>query len=378
MYPKQFIKFALSLSRHPVYTMFTLTNHTSTSTSLELCIRRGADWLLRAQMMAPDGDGYSRRYSLIGGWDRCYIETTGYIIPTLLDVSKVLNEPKYRESAFRAARWLLSIQTKEGAFTDIDTYCPQVFDTGQVLMGLNRMLRETSDERYRASIKKAAKWLVDVQETDGSWIRFAYRNRPHAYYTRVAAALIDAGQLLGIEEFVWSGTKNLKWVASQRQANGYFRYSEFKAGQAAFLHTIVYILEGYSMAFQSTRERRWADMVIEGTEVLIALSNEKGLLYSQYDPKWRPINSEYCMTGLAQYAGICFDTAMILNDKIFYKQGARVIRQLCRWQQRYGLDITGAFQNSVPPWGNYGGMEFFNWNVKFFIDSALKKKPYES
>jgi hypothetical protein len=70
--------------------------------------------------MAPDGDGYSRRYSLIKGWDRCYVETTGYIVPTLLDVGRVFGEKRYEESAFRAAEWLLKVQTAEGAFTDID------------------------------------------------------------------------------------------------------------------------------------------------------------------------------------------------------------------------------------------------------------------
>lgn len=339
---------------------------------MERCVRRGADWLLRAQAMAPDGDGYSRRYSLLTGWDRCYIETTGYIIPTLLNVSQALGEPKYRESAIRAAEWLLKVQTAEGAFTDIDNYRPQVFDTGQVLLGLNRMFRETGDERYLASAKRASRWLVDNQEPDGSWVRFAYRGRPHSYYSRVAAALIESGQLSGIEEYVFSGTKNLEWVAAQRQSNGYFRHSEFNAGEDAFLHTIAYILEGFSMAFQSTGERRWADLLIDGAEVLAGLSNKHGLLHSRYDREWRTRDMEYCTTGLAQYAGICFDVADISSEKAFRDRGMCVMRQLIRWQQSGGPDIDGAIQSSVPLWGCYGGMNFYNWNAKFLLDNLLK------
>lgn len=374
LHPRQSIKIALSLLRHPVYTVCALTNPGNASDvgDMERCIRRGADWLLRAQAMAPDGDGYSRRYSLVTGWDRCYIETTGYIIPTLLDVSQVLGEPKYRESAFRAAEWLLKVQTAEGAFTDIDNYRPQVFDTGQVLLGLNRMFRETGDERYLASARRASRWLVDNQEPDGSWVRFAYHGRPHSYYSRVAAALIESGQLSGIEEYVFSGMKNLEWVAAQRQSNGYFRHSEFNAGEDAFLHTIAYIFEGFSMAFQCTGEKRWADLLIDGAQVLTGLSSEDGLLYSQYDREWRSRNTEYCTTGLAQYAGICLDVADISRENAFRDRGVRVVRRLIRWQQTGGPDIDGAIQSSVPLWGHYGGMDFYNWNVKFLLDGTLK------
>lgn len=365
--------------RHPVYTMCALTNQggAEDTQGLGSCIHRGADWLLRAQAMAPDGDGYSRRYSLIKGWDRCYVETTGYIVPTLLDVGRVLGEERYRESAFRAAEWLLKVQTAEGAFTDIDTYRPQVFDTGQVLLGLNRMFRETGDERYLVSVEKASRWLVKTQEPDGSWVRFAYHGRPHSYYSRVAAALIEAGQLSGVEEFVSSGIRNLEWVARQRHSNGYFRHSEFKAGEDAFLHTIAYVLEGFSMAFQSTGEKRWADLLIDGAEVLAGLSGEDGLLYSQYDSEWRTRNREYCTTGLAQYAGICFDVAHITGEKAFRDRGMRVVRQLACWQQVLGLDLSGSMPSSIPLWGYYGGMEFYNWNAKFFLDGLLKWKETE-
>ncbi|MBI3598818.1 MAG: terpene cyclase/mutase family protein [Nitrospirae bacterium] len=373
MQAKQLTKLCLGILRHPFYTTLAFGSYSKTGMpDLAASVRRGADWLLKAQENAPDGQGYSRRYSLITGWDRCYIETTGYIVPTLLNVSQYLGATQYRESAIRAANWLLTVQTAEGAFTDIDAYTPQVFDTGQVLLGFNRMFRDTRDERFLSALIKAGRWLTDVQEVDGSWVRFAYNNRPHAYYSRVAAALIEAGQIAGIEEYVAAGTRNLEWVAAQRQANGYFRFSEFKPGEDAILHTIVYVLEGFSMAFDLTAGRRWADMLIDGAEVLARLSNEDGFLYSQYDPEWGTTNMEYCVTGLAQYAGICFDVANIVGDVGFRDRGSRIVENLCRWQQDKGRDITGTLQSSVPLWGYYGGMEFFNWNIKFFLDAVLK------
>lgn len=370
---KKFGKFALAFLRHPIYTAQCLGAHQS-AINLEQSMRLGADWLLKAQQNAPDGAGYSRRYSLVNGWDRCYIETTGYIIPTLLDVAKHLDEDKYATSAMKAAEWLLTVQTPDGAFTDIDNYEPQVFDTGQVLLGLNRVFRETGDERYLVALKAAGRWLVDGRDASGPWIRHAYNQRPHAYYTRVAAALIEAGQLAGIDEYIDAGTKNLEWAAAQRQHNGYYRYSEFRPDEPALLHTLIYVLEGFSMAYELTRDSRWADQLRSGVEVIHDKHDERGLLHSQYDSDWRIANREYCVTGLAQYAGVCFDVARITGDAHRQACGTRVLETLSGWQQKAGDEIAGGLQSSVPLWGYYGGMEFFNWNVKFYLDGLIKNE----
>lgn len=373
MRPKQFAKLTFSLLKHPIYTGYALSFRSNRTTrNIHECIISGANWLLKAQKRSPDGKGYSRRFSLIKGWDRGYIETTGYIIPTLFDVSLFLGEPQYRESAIRAGYWLLTVQTEEGAFTDIDAYRPQVFDTGQVLLGLNRMFRETGDRRFLDSTRKAGRWLVDIQESDGSWRRFAYNDRPHAYYTRVAAALIETGQLAGIDEFIKAGQRNLNWVLTQEQVNGYFGYSEFRPGEDAILHTLVYVLEGFVMSFDLTQEKCWAEAAIRGATALKQIVNKQGLLFSQYNKHWRATNREYCVTGLAQYAGICFDIFRINLDREFLQVGITMLDHVCRWQMTRGDDIAGALPSSIPVWGYYGGMEFFNWNIKFFLDAALK------
>jgi len=379
MRPKQLAKLCMCLLRHPNDTARALSFRGKTvSTGRLESLRRGADWLLRAQDAALDGRGYSRRYSLVSGWDHCYPETTGYIIRTLLDVGDYLGVAKYRDSALEAASWLLAVQDEEGSFRDIESQAPLVFDTGQVLLGLNCMFEETGDPRLLESLCRAAKWLVEMQEADGSWVRGAYRARPHAYYSRVGAALIEAGQVSDIEEFIEAGTRNLEWVAAQRQANGYFKHSEFKAGEDAILHTIVYVLEGFSMAFDRTGDRRWAQILVDGVGVLSNLAGEAGLLHSQYDPAWRATNREYCVSGLAQYAGICFDAAALTGDQNFATKGDRVLDELRRWQHDGGCNIGGALQSSIPLWGYYGAMEFFNWNVKFLLDALIKQARLEN
>lgn len=374
MRSRQAAKIAASFLAHPVYTAYALGARPAAADAADVrdSIRRAADWLLRAQSCAPDGEGYSRRYRLHRGWDRCYIETTGYIIPTLLDVARLLDAAQYRTSAERAAEWLLGVQSEDGAFTDVDFRNPQAFDTGQVLLGLSRMYRDSKDARFLDAARRASDWLVGVQERDGSWVSVAYEGRPHAYYSRVAAALIEVGRLSGEESHVEAGRRNLEWVISNEQPNAYFAYSEFRHGEDAYLHTIVYVLEGFVMAFEQTGEVRWRDAFLRGADALRRLVNAEGLLYSQYDKAWNATNKEYCVTGLAQYAGVCFDVFRLTGDQQFSQLGSRIVDRLCGWQQDRGADIAGALPSSIPLWGRYGGMEFFNWNSKFFIDAAIK------
>src|ERR1051326_5381081 len=53
-----------------------------------------AEWLKRAQDATGNG-GFSGRYHLRTGWSSSYPETTGYIVPTLLELSRYLGDPDY-------------------------------------------------------------------------------------------------------------------------------------------------------------------------------------------------------------------------------------------------------------------------------------------
>src|SRR5574340_475028 len=55
------------------------------------------EWLLRAQSVHSDG-GYAHSYALARGWERPYPETTGYIIPTLLDLGTHLSDRRFTDS----------------------------------------------------------------------------------------------------------------------------------------------------------------------------------------------------------------------------------------------------------------------------------------
>jgi len=77
-------------------------------------LKSSADWLM--QSIAKGRGGSCAYYSPLMGWSKPYPETTGYLIPTLIRVSKFLKDPKYSESALSIGQWLLDIQSQNGSW----------------------------------------------------------------------------------------------------------------------------------------------------------------------------------------------------------------------------------------------------------------------
>src|SRR5262245_60610073 len=78
-------------------------------------IDEGIAWLNRAQdnSISHDG-GVARHFSLLEGWSHSYPETTGYIIPTIIEYGR---DTKQTEPILRARRmldWLADIQFSNG------------------------------------------------------------------------------------------------------------------------------------------------------------------------------------------------------------------------------------------------------------------------
>lgn len=144
------------------------------------------EWLKHAQDQDTD-DGVSYGYSLRGGWRPSYRETSGYIATTFFNLAQYRNDPQYKERAIRICRWLLSVQNPDGSFSN-PRYGDAgiVFDTGQDLFGLVRAFEETGDAAFRDGALRAADWLVQIADEQGRWTRNEHMNTPHVYNTRTA------------------------------------------------------------------------------------------------------------------------------------------------------------------------------------------------
>jgi hypothetical protein len=342
----------------------------------ETALKNAADWLLSAQFNCPDGAGYSRRYRVTFGWDRGYVETTGYIIPTMLAVSGRLGDNRYRASALAAGEWLMQRQNQDGSFSEIDYQTPQAFDTGQVLIGLNALCREfPGREDYRQSAERAAAWLAARMNADGTWTRESFRGRAHTYYSRSGAALLETGIMFGRKEWVEASQRHLAWVIARQRETGWFLDCEFEKGKPALLHTIVYVMEGLLMAHEQTGRADYLTAVRRNARGLLATLKQapRGLPVAYYETDWRPVSTELCVTGLAQWAGVCRRLDRLGNSEEFEGSRQRCLKLLTALQIRVPGALHGALPNVIPWWGSYGKMGAYNWNVKFLIDALLEK-----
>lgn len=344
-------------------------------TGSSAALQAAADWLLVAQQSCPDGAGYSRRFRVAFGWDRGYVETTGYIIPTMLAVAVRLGDIRYRTSALAAGEWLLRRQNQDGSFSEIDHNTPQAFDTGQVLIGLNALCRELPDRKdYRHSAGRAAAWLAERMDADGAWAKDSFRGFPHTYYSRSGAALMESGLLFDRKDWINAAQRHLAWVLAQQRESGWFQNCEFEKGRPALLHTIVYVIEGLLMAHGLSAYDPYYKAALRSARGLLTATKlaPHGVPAAYYGPDWRQTSNELCVTGLAQWAGVCRRLDRLGNSEEFEGSRQRCLKLLNALQIRVPGALHGALPNVIPWWGSYGKMGAYNWNVKFHIDALLE------
>lgn len=333
-------------------------------------LRIAAQWLLAAQRAG--GGGYAHSYHLLHGWQPAYPETTGYIIPSLYRLHLRWGGADLLASVEAAARWLAAIQNADGSFADLGG-ARQVFDTGQILIGFNDLARNRPGLIANEAHRRAAGWLASVQEADGSFIRHAYNNRPHSYYSRVGAALITAGALLVDGALTAAGVRNIEWTLAQQQPNGFFRHASFDDAPA-YLHTMIYIIEGLLDAYDVLADGRCIAAVLGFATPLLQAAGPASVLRSQYGEDYSVANRETCMTGLAQWAGVCVRLSRITHEPAWRVQADATLAYLKARQIRSRSErLNGGLMGSTPLTGRYMTAAIPNWGVKFFIDAVLER-----
>ena len=87
----------------------------ATDPGADAAIDAALDWLCRAQDSSRTADGgVARHYGLRDGWGASYPETTGYIVPTLIDQAGRRGRPELLDRARRMLDWLVAIQFPDG------------------------------------------------------------------------------------------------------------------------------------------------------------------------------------------------------------------------------------------------------------------------
>jgi len=325
--------------------------------------------------------GISAKYSMIDcSFYPAYPETTGYWIRTLLALSKAY--PNIMRATFSGrdvsltlVEWLISIQRPDGAFPGsygkFDEQPPVVFNTGQVLLGLLDFYSRTPDSEIYNSSRRAAEWLISVQDDDGAWRKFT--RFQYSSNTRTAWALIWFGKLFDERSFIDAGQKNVKFALSLQQDSGYFLQNGFSATDYAYTHTIAYAIRGILESALLTDNHQWMDAAERGFDSIIGLIGDDGRLPGEIDEKLRCNNTFVCLPGNCQMS--------IIGSKLYSRNmkeehiiSASKLLEFVRSKQLRSSDpaVNGGITGSWPLRGKYNPYEIPNWGVKFFIDAVLE------
>ncbi len=340
-------------------------------------LEKAIAWLGQAQDHMED-DGFGS-YQLIHGWTTSYPETTGYIIPTLLAYGHRKEDVQAKERARTAADWLVSIQRADGGWQGGrigEKRGSVVFNTGQVIRGLNAAYRETEREAYLKAAVRAGDWLVSVQEPEGCWVTHSFLNRRRVYDSYVAAPLMELGRLSGREEFREGALRNLEWIVPGQQCeNGWFVNADntVHRNNEPILHTIAYTIDGLLEAGEGLDREDFIRAARKPAEILKDKFLEEGYLYARYDRNWRGCE-RFIPPGGAQMAVAWGKLYRLTGENDWKEAHQRMTRFLLYLQEREhdpGVHTRGALAGSFPFWGRYERFALPNWGTKFFADALM-------
>lgn len=336
------------------------------------------EWLKRAHDQGTDG-GVSYGYSIRGGWRPSYPETSGYIATTFFDLARRRNDAGYRERAVRICRWLLSIQNPDGSFSN-PRYGDAgiVFDTGQDLFGLVRAYEETRDPAFKEGALRAANWLVAIAGEDGRWTRNEHLNTPHVYNTRTAWAVLRMNQVEYSAERERVARANLDWALAEQQPSGFFAECAFERGLPPFTHTIAYATRGLLESGDLLNDARYIDAAQRCADAALKHVREDGFLPGQITIDGKAAARYCCLTGNCQFSIVWAKFFDRTGNEEYRRSAIRAMDYVMHCQDIHtaNLDIRGAIKGSHPIWGKYAPLSFPNWPAKFFVDAMLLRNRW--
>jgi len=361
-------------------------NHSFVSSD-ENHLRATIGWLKKAQDATVDG-GVSRGWDFIGsgksnaeGWQPSYPETTGYIIPTMIESAKLLGDKDLLRRAKLMADWELQIMFPDGAVHGgniAQKSSKAIFDTGQVIRGLLAIYDETKDEKYLKTAQKSARWMLESEyNKEGRWIENnAACVNPHSttYNTFAIAPLAELGKIINNKELLELGKRVGHFALKMQNSNGWFNGADFSSRPDALLHTIAYTIDGLWDLGEILNEEEFLKAAKRALGGVLSQMDEQGKISGRLNSLWKGDVDWCCLTGIAQIGVTCMK--VFKKDKeAKYFEVAKKAKEFLKTCQN-NLDDSygggkGAVWGSWPISGGYEKYQALDWAAKFFADLLI-------
>lgn len=334
-------------------------------------------WLYRAHDATPDR-GVSHSYLIGRGWMPSYPETTGYIIPTLINWHKITSDDEARERALEMADWECTVQLENGAIPGLSTGEPVVFDTGQVIFGWLSAYKATGDNKYLQAATRAGNWLIENLESDFTWRSYGNpgSNSIHTYNVRAAWALLELWIATGIGIYKTAAEGFMEWALKQEAARGWFKHNCLNDNEKPLLHTIAYTAQGLIESGIILKNDKCIEAAIRTYDELVKQISADGRMPGRFDSNWMPAAKWCCLTGMAQ-SSIVWRKLYAITGSERYKSSSEKVNNFLKKTQDMSSGnpgIRGGIKGSYPANGEYGKYRILNWATKFFIDALLMEE----
>lgn len=338
-------------------------------------------WLRRAQDAGPDpGVSYGVRFG--GEFDASYPETTGYIAQTFVEQEALTGDVDLLARAVAMGDWEIAIQLPEGAVMGgkvTPEPRPAVFNTGMVLLGWSALIQRTGEERFRAAARRAADWLLSIQEPDGTWIRgHSHFARPATtlYNVKAAWGLCEAGVTLGEERYVSAALRNAEYCVARQRPNGWLPDCCLHDPERPLLHTLAYAMQGLLGIGIRTDRPDLISAACLLADAEVAIMRPDGFLPGRQRKDFSAAVDWCCLTGSAQ-TSVVWSELHLLTGREHYRSAARQVNLYL--MARHDIRnpdprLRGGLPGSWPVWGKYGRHTILNWATKFLVDALSREQ----
>jgi len=383
---KRAVRYRAWVSGHPAFLLsqgFDHERNTRRGFSDDDHLRAAAQWLAAAQDSQSDG-GVAGRYRLDRGWTSSYPETTGYIVPTFLALSRASPETDFRGRAERAVQFLLSVQLPEGGFPGLEIannrVAPSAFNTAQILHGLTAWHREAGSEEVRNAAERAVRWLLSIQNADGAFRRFTYEDIAGTYSAYLACWLAEWGDYAADPAALAAAGRHLDWTLTHQRSNDWISHAGFDEEQhqadEAFTHSIAYAIAGILSTSETLGRGDGIAAAGAAAEPLARRLELSRFLPGVIGSDWRGRSRSACLTGNCQMALIWFRLHGLSRNLRLVNAALKAIDlvKLAQPMRNPNPGLFGGIPGSDPVHGSYIEGAVPNWAAKFFIDALLEKR----